>query len=123
MIDCASTVPYIAIVVDLGQPDHAFEVQWATADDDAPSLRIYAAGLNPTTFPFLNDHPYIVDAVQHLVPRFNSERRRLLDSMRIGSSIAKRHAYWELNNDGDESTDEEELMDDRWKPTTFSLQY
>ncbi|KAL4070251.1 hypothetical protein J3A83DRAFT_4372409 [Scleroderma citrinum] len=67
MIDCTSTCPYIAILVDFGRPNHAFDAHWATAGEDAPSLRIYAAGTNTTTFPFLKDHPYVVEVLRHLI--------------------------------------------------------
>ncbi|KAL4064133.1 hypothetical protein V8B97DRAFT_2026162 [Scleroderma yunnanense] len=67
MIDCTSTCPYIAILIDFGRPNHAFDAHWATAGEDAPSLRIYAAGTNTTTFPFLKDHPYVVEVLRHLI--------------------------------------------------------
>lgn len=65
-INCTSDVPYIAILVDWRLERSEFEDMWCPTGDDGPSLRIYAAGVNASTFPFLRDH-HLVEEFHHLV--------------------------------------------------------
>ena len=124
-INCASSDPYVAIVVDLGKSDHAFEAKWKKVDtNDAYSLRIYAAGINATTFPFLTRHPYIIETLRRIVsPPKSPAQQGLQDKVKFGSTCTEPHLFWEGNEneertdenmgtDGEKSVDEEEDMDE-----------
>ena len=65
-INCASDVPYIAILVNWDLEHSEFEETWCPTSRDGPSLRIYAGGVNATTFPFLKEHS-LVETFHHLV--------------------------------------------------------
>ncbi|KIM58810.1 hypothetical protein SCLCIDRAFT_1189203 [Scleroderma citrinum Foug A] len=54
-IDCTSDVPYIAILVNWGLEHSEFKDTWCPTGPDGPFLRVYAAGVNVTTFPFLKE--------------------------------------------------------------------
>ena len=101
-IKCGSPdSPYVVILVDLGLPEHAFEASWKKVDtDDTYSLRIYAAGMNTTTFPFLTNHPYIVETLQRIIsPPKSPAQEGLQDKMRFGSTRTERHLFWEIGNE------------------------
>lgn len=66
-INCASNTPYVAILLDMGQKTLAFEQKWygPESDEEGPSLRIYAAGIHPAIFPFIQQDA--LDEIRHLV--------------------------------------------------------
>ena len=109
-IRCASSDPYVAILVDLGRSYHEeFEASWEKVDtNDAYSLRIYAAGINAATFPFLTPHPYIVETLRHIVsPPKLPAQEGLRDKVKFGSTRTKSHLFWEIGNEKEESTHED----------------
>ncbi|KAI9566680.1 hypothetical protein HD554DRAFT_2040055 [Boletus coccyginus] len=59
-------LPYIAILADLGQPS-SFSLTFPERNADDRCLRIYAAGVDTVTYPFLGRYPAIMDALQDLV--------------------------------------------------------
>ena len=101
-IDCASSDAYVAILVDLGtSDDDEFEASWQKIDtNDAYSLRIYAGGINATTFPFLTCHPYIIETLRHIVsPPKLPAQEGLRDKVKFGSTRTKSHLFWEIGNE------------------------
>ena len=105
-INCASSVPYVAILVDLGRLDiEGFEASWKQVDtNDAYSLRIYAAGINVTTFPFLARHPRIIETLRHIFsPSKLPAQKGLQDKVKFGSTRTKSHLFWEIGNGNEES--------------------
>ena len=112
-VKCASSDPYVAILVDLGRSYHEeFEASWEKVDtNDAYSLRIYAAGINAATFPFLTPHPYIIETLRHIVsPPKLPAQEGLRDKVNFGSTRTKSHLFWEIGN---EEADTNEVMDER----------
>ena len=90
-INCISQLPYIAILVDLGLSSPAFEANWFSIDG-VESLRIYAAGINSTTFPFLDRHSHIADTLRYITsPPKSPALQDLQAKMVFGSSCRKLH--------------------------------
>ena len=68
-INCASGVAYIAILVDLGMSQTKFHTEWYSyRNNDGPSLRIYAATINNTTFPSLAEYGIIEELCDLVSP-------------------------------------------------------
>ena len=103
-VKCVSGLPYIAIIVDLGQPSSAFEAKWFSADSEgADSLRIYAAGINSTTFPFLKDHPGIANTLRNIIPPQKSLAIQDLQAkIRYGSTCMRSHMCWEITDNSED---------------------
>ena len=119
-INCISELPYIAIIVDLGLPSSAFEAKWSSAGSkDADSLRIYAAGINSTTFPFLESHPSIADILRDIMsPPKSLTIQDLQAKMRYGSTCMGRHMCWEITNSSEDSNTREETATKRRRETS-----
>ena len=64
----ADALPYVAILADLGRPSE-LEVTYSESDVDDPCLRIYAAGIDATTHPFLSNRPDVLGTLEKLVRR------------------------------------------------------
>ena len=92
-INCISGLPYIAIIVDLGLPSSAFEAKWFSAGSECTdSLRIYAAGMNSTTFPFLKECPGIADILRDIIsPPKSPAIQNLQAKMTYGSTCMRCH--------------------------------
>ncbi|KAI6042390.1 hypothetical protein EDC04DRAFT_1000571 [Pisolithus marmoratus] len=54
-IQCHSSLPWVAISVDLGLQESVVDVKFADDQPGGPCLRIYAAAINDKTFPFLEE--------------------------------------------------------------------
>ena len=113
-IKCDSSVPYVAILVNLGLSNHAFDASWSKVDKkDAPSLRIYAAGINTTTFPFLTDHPYIIETLQRIIsPQKSPTKQGLQDKMKFGSTRTEPQLFWEIGNENGDTIRGEYMDED-----------
>jgi len=61
-------LPYIVILADLGRPSE-LEVTYSESDVDGHCLRIYAAGIDATTYPFLSSRPDVLATLEKLVRR------------------------------------------------------
>lgn len=64
----ADALPYIAILADLGRPSE-LEVTYSESDVDDRCLRIYAAGIDATIYPFLSNRPDVLATLEKLVRR------------------------------------------------------
>ena len=97
-------LPYIAILADLGQPS-SFSLTFPERDIDDRCLRIYAAGADTATYPFLARYPEIMNTLQDLVhlqqiPETETPITQYLDAqMKFGSTAAPRHMLWEHGRD------------------------
>ena len=96
----SGTLPYIAILADLGQPK-AFSVTFPERDVDDRCLRIYAAGVDTATYPFLSKYPAIMDTLQDLVhlqqiPETDTVCRDYLNTqMEFGTTAIFEYMEWE----------------------------
>ena len=105
-INCFSKHPYIAILVDLGLPKSAFNVDWVcTKREGVCSLRIYAAGINSNVFPFLKDHPDIAMILRYIAcpPTLPPAIQDLQAKMTYGSTSMRRHMCWEITDNSEDS--------------------
>ncbi|KAG2116779.1 hypothetical protein DEU56DRAFT_984909 [Suillus clintonianus] len=97
-IKCLSALPYIAILLDFGvgsrvtatfperDPNHAETDQ---------CLRIYAAGMNDTTFPFLSK-TIVASQLRGLISREEAPTQTNLDALvKFGSTARLRNLQWE----------------------------
>ena len=93
-------LPYIAILADLGQPS-SFFVTFPERDTSDRCLRIYAAGADTTTYPFLTRHPALMDTLQDLVhlqqiPETETPYTEYLNAqVKFGSTATSEHMLWE----------------------------
>jgi hypothetical protein len=96
----SGTLPYIAILADLGQPS-SFSATFPEKDVDDRCLRIYAAGVDTATYPFLAKYPGLMDTLQDLVhlqqiPETDTACRDYLNAqMEFGSTPTFEHMEWE----------------------------
>ena len=96
----SGTLPYIAILADLGQPN-SFSVTFPERDVDDRCLRIYAAGIDTATYPFLAKYPAIMDTLQDLVhlqqiPETDTVCRDYLNAqVKFGNTATVEHMEWE----------------------------
>ena len=104
-INYISGLPYIAIIVDLGLPSSAFEAKWFSAGSEGTdSLRIYAAGMNSTTFPFLKECPGIADILRDIIsPPKSPAIQDLQAKMTYGSTCMRCHMCWEITDNSEDS--------------------
>lgn len=73
-IECQSDLPYITLLLDLNvDSDPQLSATYLKRDPSHPEtgrcLRIYASGINDTTFPFLNQHPTVAKGLQEILSR------------------------------------------------------
>ncbi|KAI9464849.1 hypothetical protein HD554DRAFT_2315779 [Boletus coccyginus] len=93
-------LPYIAILADLGQPS-SFSLTFPERNTDDRCLRIYAAGVDTVTYPFLGRYPAIMDALQDLVhlqqiPETETPCMEYLSAqVKFGSTATPEHMLWE----------------------------
>ncbi|KAI9566688.1 hypothetical protein HD554DRAFT_2174105 [Boletus coccyginus] len=93
-------LPYITILADLGQSP-SFSVTFPERDIDDPCLRIYAAGIHTTTYPFLARHPALMETLQGLVhlqqiPEIETPCMEYLNAqVKFGSTATPEHMLWE----------------------------
>ncbi|KAI9568062.1 hypothetical protein HD554DRAFT_2102717 [Boletus coccyginus] len=91
----SESLPYIAISVDLGQPS-SFSATFSER-----CLRIYAAGVDTTTYPYLARYPAIMTTLQALVylqqvPETEMPFTEYLNAqVKFGSTAAPEHMLWE----------------------------
>ncbi|KAH7884938.1 hypothetical protein F5I97DRAFT_1301108 [Phlebopus sp. FC_14] len=86
-------LPYIAILVDLGVEESAFDVTVDSSKDTC--LRVYASGLDATTYPFLNGQPNLTRILKDLYkrqsPPSGGDLQDLEDQVQFGRSSEPRH--------------------------------
>ena len=93
-------LPYIAILADLGQPS-SFSVTFPERDIDDRCMRIYAAGVDTSTYPFLGKYPALMKTLQHLVhiqqiPETEKAMMEYLNAqVKFGSTATPKHMLWE----------------------------
>ena len=93
-------LPYIAILADLGQPS-SLSVTFTERNIRDRCLRIYAAGVDTTTYPFLATYPALMKTLQNLVylqqipERETPVREYLLAQVKFGSTATPEHMLWE----------------------------
>jgi len=91
----SESLPYIAILVHLGQPP-SFSVTFSER-----FLRIYAAGVDTATYPYLARYPAIMKTLQALVhlqqiPETETPFTEYLDAqVKFGSTATPEHMLWE----------------------------
>ena len=96
----SDTLPYIAILADLGQPP-SFSVTFPERDVDDRCLRIYAAGVDATTYSFLAKYPALVETLQNLVhlqqiPETQRPYTEYLNAqVKFGCTATREHMHWE----------------------------
>jgi hypothetical protein len=96
----SDSLPYIAILADLGQPS-SFSLTFPERDVDDRCLRIYAAGVESTTYPFLAKYPALMRTLQDLVhiqqiPETERFYTEYLDAqVKFGSTATIQHMVWE----------------------------
>ena len=109
-INCSSDIPYIAIVVNLGERS-SFRTRWyQCGDDDGPSLRIYATGIDQDTFPFLETHDIVAELRDLASPPADDDESLsvLINQVKFGSTSEDSHMCWELR--GEHTRKESERM-------------
>ena len=90
---------------------------WAH-NKDASSLRIYAAGINTTTFPFLTDHPYIIKTLGRIMSLSKLlTQQDLQDKIKFGSTRTEPHLFWEIGNENGDTIREESMDTDNGEQT------
>ncbi|KAG9308729.1 hypothetical protein JVU11DRAFT_11514 [Chiua virens] len=93
-------LPYIAIMADLGQPP-SFSVTFPERETDDRCMRIYAAGIDTSTYPFLANHSALLNRLQELVhiaqlPSIERFFGKYLDAqVNFGSTPTRKHMQWE----------------------------
>ena len=88
-------LPYIAILVDLGMVTPNFEVRVDSSESKDTCLRIYARGLDETTYPFLETRTDLIRILGDLykrqsAPSSRSIQRELEDQVQFGRSSEPR---------------------------------
>ncbi|KAG2138999.1 hypothetical protein DEU56DRAFT_330798 [Suillus clintonianus] len=104
-IECSSNLPYIALLLDL-DVDPKLSTTFPTKVPNPPEtdrcLRIYAAGMSDTTFPFLHKHSEVAKLLHGLVSRQqevpSQSFKRLEALMKFGSTATLRHSRWEAQD-------------------------
>ena len=86
-------LPYIAILVDLGVDESDLQVSLDPPSKDRDAcLRVYASGLDATTYPFLAGRDKVATILADLYKRqTGSCLQDLRDQMRFGASSESRH--------------------------------
>ncbi|KAF8548189.1 hypothetical protein OG21DRAFT_1526653 [Imleria badia] len=97
----SESLPYIAILADLGQPS-SLSVTFPERDIQRDRcLRIYAAGVDTATYPFLAKYPALMDTLQDLVhlqqiPEIETPFMEYLNAqVKFGSTATPDHMLWE----------------------------
>ncbi|KAG2116781.1 hypothetical protein DEU56DRAFT_905154 [Suillus clintonianus] len=101
-IRCLSTLPYIAIRLDFNV-EPQLKVTFPERDpNDAEtdrSLRIYASGLEETTFPFLTPNTIVASQLRGLISREETPTQTNLDALvEFGSTAKLRNLQWETQD-------------------------
>ncbi|KAH7884242.1 hypothetical protein F5I97DRAFT_2035573 [Phlebopus sp. FC_14] len=86
-------LPYIAIVADLGVEESAFDVAVDSSKDMC--LRVYASGLDATSYPFLDGYTKVTHILKDLYkrrfPPSGGDLQDLEDQVQFGRSSEPRH--------------------------------
>ncbi|KAG2343994.1 hypothetical protein BDR05DRAFT_962276 [Suillus weaverae] len=98
-IECLSDLPYIALLLDLNvdpKLSNTFPTRVPNHPESDRCLRIYAAGMSDTTFPFLHEHPEVAKLLHRLVSRQqevpSQSFKRLEALVKFGSTATLRHS-------------------------------
>lgn len=100
----SNTLPYIAILADLGQPP-SFSVSFPRRNLTDRCMRIYAGGIDSSTYPFLANHNELRQALEQLVhiaqvPDIERAYGKYLDAqVKFGSTATPEHMRWERGKD------------------------
>ena len=100
----SDSLPYIAILADLGQPP-SFSATFPERAVDDRCLRVYAAGVDKTTYPFLTNCPSIMQTLQNIVrlqqiPETERPYTEYLNAqVKFGSTATPEHMVWEHGRD------------------------
>ncbi|KAG1769559.1 hypothetical protein EV702DRAFT_696936 [Suillus placidus] len=104
-IECLSDLPYIALLLDLNvgpKLSTTFPKRVPNHPESDRCLRIYAAGMGDTTFPFLHEHPEVAKLLHGLVSRQqevpSQSFKRLEALVKFGSTATLRHSRWEAQD-------------------------
>ena len=97
-INCATDVAYIAILLDLGTSKSKFTAKWLShRNNDGPSLRIYAATIDNTTFPSLASYGVIEELHDLAIPPISDMPIEILrKQVEFGRTSQDYHICWEL---------------------------
>lgn len=96
----SGSLPYIAILVDLGQPS-SFSVTFPEREVGDRCLRIYAAGVDAAIYPFLTKYPALMKTLEDLVhlqqlPETETPIREYLDAqVSFGDTAFPENMVWE----------------------------
>jgi hypothetical protein len=102
-IQCSSKLPYIALLLDLNVKPQ-FHVTYPTKKPNHSEtdrcLRIYASGINDTTFPFLGQHSEVANHLHRLVSRHKEapSKTTLEALVKFGSTARLRNLQWEAQD-------------------------
>ncbi|KAI6043607.1 hypothetical protein EDC04DRAFT_669446 [Pisolithus marmoratus] len=109
-INCHSSRPWVAILVDMALQESAVEVNFVVKQPnrpttqhvfDSPCLFIYAAAINGDTFPFLSRSKRLQLTLQNIInhdksPPLGGQLMQILqEQVRYGSTSTGRHMTWE----------------------------
>ena len=99
-INCATGVAYIAILVDLGTSKSQFDATWHQyRDNDGPSLRIYAATLDNTTFPLLANYGVIEELRDFATPTADESAAVVRKQVEFGRTPQHCYMCWDLQGE------------------------
>ena len=96
----ADTLPYTAILTDLGRPSE-LEATYIESSANDRCLRIYAAGLDATIYPFLSNRPDVLTTLEKLsrrqqIPETETPIAEYLAAqLGFGTTGLPRNMYWE----------------------------
>ncbi|KAI6135505.1 hypothetical protein EV401DRAFT_2192055 [Pisolithus croceorrhizus] len=108
-IDCHSSLPWVAILVDLGLQKSAVEVDFSVRKSsrptcqyapDSPCLHIYAAAINQDTFPFLSRSERLPLTLRNIIgheqipPNDGQLTQFVQEQVRCGSTSMGCHMNW-----------------------------
>ncbi|KAI6107521.1 hypothetical protein EDD16DRAFT_1898820 [Pisolithus croceorrhizus] len=109
-IDCHSSLPWVAVLVDLGLQKSAVEVDFSVRQSNRPTcqyapdsscLHIYAAAINQDTFPFLSQSKRLPLTLRNItdheqIPPHNGHLVQLVqEQVQYGSTSMGCHMNWE----------------------------
>ena len=97
----SGSLPYVAILADLAWKTSSLSVTFPERDVSDRCLRIYAAGVDDTAYPFLAGYPALQQALENLVhlrktPDTKRDFSKYLDAqVKFGSTATAEHTEWE----------------------------
>ncbi|KAI6160278.1 hypothetical protein EDD17DRAFT_1510588 [Pisolithus thermaeus] len=109
-INCGSSRPWVAILVDLGLKESTVEFtfpeRWSGRSTtegacDGPCLRIYASAINSNTFPFLSRSEQLPLTLRNIIayeetpPNGRQLTKTVQEQVEYGSTSMGRHMRWE----------------------------